>query len=195
MENLFNKKFVHFLWEDELEGKKGFFADNIADLEIFVNKDFTDNTNCFGECGKSEDEENPFELKNSDFLDYKFFYYDPMYNIKRVYNEGKQIQYELNGEWYDLDEPNWDSDYNFRIKPEDSKTRRMTFRELARWLAKGNGQYLSQNEFAYDCITGYTIEVDDRELPEAYKIRRWDSSEWIEPTRQVYEEDCKTSAM
>lgn len=187
MENLFNKKFVHFLWEDELEGKKGFFADDINVLKDSVNNGDSKRIGRvrlgrvrFGEINF------PFN-KDWNNVDYRFFYYDPNYECKCAYAEGKQIQYELDGEWYDLDEPNWDSDYNFRIKPEEPKSRRMTFRELTRWLAKGNGQYLSQNEFAYYCITGYTIEVDDRELPEEYKIRKWGSNEWIEPTYDVYE--------
>ena len=33
MKSLFDKKYVHFMWEDELEGKKGFFADGISDLK------------------------------------------------------------------------------------------------------------------------------------------------------------------
>ena len=33
---LFNKQFVHFMWEDELEGKRGFGTDDIDDLQRFV---------------------------------------------------------------------------------------------------------------------------------------------------------------
>lgn len=35
---LFNEKFVHFLWSDELEGKEGFFADKIKLLIERVNE-------------------------------------------------------------------------------------------------------------------------------------------------------------
>lgn len=30
---LFNKKFVYFMWEDLLEGKEGFFADSNKDVK------------------------------------------------------------------------------------------------------------------------------------------------------------------
>ena len=67
----------------------------------------------------------------------------------------------------------------------------MTFRMYAEWLAKGNGQgktfTVASTQFAYD-----SIEIkDEKEIPEEYKIRRWGSDEWIEPTVDVYEADCK----
>ena len=39
-------------------------------------------------------------------------------------------------------------------------------------------------------IKGVTMS-ELKELPEEYTIRRWGSDEWIEPTVDVYEEDCK----
>ena len=191
MENLFNKKFVHFLWEDELKGKEGFFAHDINSLKGRVNN------------GEAEyigrvrfgDMVFPFN-KDCNRGDYRFFYYDPNYECKKAYAEGKQIEYELeDGKWYDLNDgnkPNWDSDYNFRIKPEEPKSRRMNYRELAEWLAKGNGQYKGESNCKYTELQ--YLCADDLEVSTLYKIRRWDSSEWIEPTYDVYEKDCKTSA-
>ncbi len=40
--DLFDKKFVYFMWDDELEAREGFFADYIGDLEDYVNSNYTD---------------------------------------------------------------------------------------------------------------------------------------------------------
>lgn len=85
----------------------------------------------------------------------------------------------------------WKKLVEYRIKPEEQKPRRMTYRQLAEWLAKGNGQakncHVAVTQFGYDDVD----EKDNRELPVTYKIRRWGSEEWIEPIVDVYEADCK----
>ena len=66
----------------------------------------------------------------------------------------------------------------------------MTFRQLAEWLAKGNGQVCSGNcsgiAFGYDEIE----KKDDEPVPLYYKVRRWGDDEWIPPFYEVYKEDC-----
>lgn len=185
---LFDKKFVHFLWDDSLEGKEGFFADNIGDLITSVNNNGDKNI-----ASKSKYQDTPFYEAGSDW---RFFYYDPNYECKRAYNEGKQIQISGDGEiwvdWEDKREPDWDTIFLFRIKPEEEpKPKRMTYRMLAEWLAKGNGQQSST-----ECSVRYTFqetikEDENKEVPVDYKIRRWNSNEWIEPTVDVYNVDCK----
>lgn len=71
MKTLFDKRFVHFMWEDELEGKEGFFADDICEL-----------TNCvlsgvmhYAKVRKSLSPAFPFKDENGN--DWLFFYYDP----------------------------------------------------------------------------------------------------------------------
>ncbi|MBR2305663.1 MAG: hypothetical protein IKA48_00375 [Fibrobacter sp.] len=64
--------------------------------------------------------------------------------------------------------------------PEESKTRRATNRELAKWLAQGNGEKLEgDNAIQAHCYIQYiaNTEVNDR-----IKVRKWDDTEWHEPT-------------
>lgn len=101
-----------------------------------------------------------------------------------AYAEGKEIQYKstLMGEWVDNTYPSFDFiNCEYRIKPEPKKTRRMTYRELSEWLAKGNGV---QRDIG--CLVCYPyceyIETDkNKEVPKSYRIRKWDSDEWVEP--------------
>lgn len=85
MRELFDKKFVHFMWEDELEGKAGFFADNIDNLKCKVN---IGSVNDITNVAKKDDEEMcinfPFRMKWSGSK-FRFFYYDPHYEIKKAY--------------------------------------------------------------------------------------------------------------
>ena len=119
---LFDKKFVHFMWDDELEGKKGFFDDSINDLIDVVNDDPINNpyNNGYGTVVKSNNDDEPFLKKESD-ISWKFFYYDPNYECKKAYAEGKQIQLfnPDTGDWIDSDEPEWLDILKYRIKPEE----------------------------------------------------------------------------
>lgn len=192
---LFDKKFVHFMWEDALEGKACFVSDDIDDLQEEVMKGTsTDIVYAHDTRGQTSF---PFETIN-DY--YRFAYYDPNYAAKKAYIEGKHIQYRFSGEsWHDISESDiadikyiglswFDDDCEYRIKPGSN---RMTYRQLAEWLAKGNGQQSSTM-----CSVGYTFQEviekeENKEVPADYKIRRWDSDEWIEPALDVYLEDCR----
>lgn len=67
--------------------------------------------------------------------------------------------------------------------------RRATNRELARWLAQGNGEkkyvddtepddgcFYASNEYTYECACA------DDSVPEEFLVRKWDDKEWHEPT-------------
>lgn len=68
--------------------------------------------------------------------------------------------------------------------PEEEKPRRATHRELAKWLAQGKGEWRYGDSdrvhanigFVYDCNKQHEI-VDEK-----VKIRKWDDTEWHEPT-------------
>ena len=107
---LFDKKYVHFMWEDELEGKEGFFANNIDSLMLTVN-----NNNPLTRMNITEEE----------FGHWTFVYYDPNYECKRAFSEGKQIQCRSNSvyKWIDDTNPTWEDIFEYRIKPEEPKTR------------------------------------------------------------------------
>lgn len=65
----------------------------------------------------SSDESQPF--KTTDGIKFRFFYYDPNYEVKKAFNEGKKIQVHCaNGMWRDCDEPKWYDDCKYRVKPE-----------------------------------------------------------------------------
>lgn len=74
---------------------------------------------------------------------------------------------------------------------EEPPKKRMTNRQLAEWLAKGNGQYTTDT---YDRICDnycYYNGENDNEVDRSITVRSWGSEEWIEPTVDIYERDCK----
>lgn len=56
--------------------------------------------------------------------------------------------------------------------------KRMTNRELAKWLAQGNGQLRLSSG---DIIISLIYTEDDGYVPIGYMIRGWDETEWREP--------------
>lgn len=118
MIELFDKKFVRFMWDDELEGKEGFCADDICELTNCVHSgDFH-----LTKVRKSLSPAFPFKDTNNN--DWLFFYYDPNYEAKKAFNEGKKIQVETTtGEWVDITakEPVWTEYVKYRVKPEAVK--------------------------------------------------------------------------
>ena len=123
-------------------------------------------------------------------MPWKFVYYDPNYDCKIAYNNGKKIQFKNKASdvWLQSDfEPKWSNDCDYRIKPEEPDNKRMTHCQLAEWLAKGNGQYRYMDLLITS--TDYREKYDNDEVSEVIKIRRWHSNEWIEPTYDVYKKD------
>ena len=117
MKELFDQKYVFILWDKELDGKRGFVAQNIASLRSQVN----DNPKAMVTLSSSDDDVCPFTYfcDGEITCDYQFAYYDPYYEIRRAYNEGKQLQFKtLNGNWEDvIGVPVFTGD-EYRIKPE-----------------------------------------------------------------------------
>lgn len=124
MTELFDKKFVHFMWEDELKDKKGFFADSIEALKDRVNTNY--------ETCKVLNSANIHFPFHGFEADWKFFYYDPNYECKKAYAEGKTIQIKNYADsWLDCDDPEWIDDITYRIKLEEpEKSESMTYQEL-----------------------------------------------------------------
>ena len=73
----FEKKYVHFMWDDKLKGKKVFYADDIDTLI----QDVTDG-NDIGIVKEGEFTSAPFEVKRDCW---KFVYFDPYYDLKIAY--------------------------------------------------------------------------------------------------------------
>lgn len=66
------------------------------------------------------------------------------------------------------------------------KTRRMTYRELAKWISNGNGEWA----FSEKCDNNVSIHSldfvyyacdENKPVSGKYKIRGWDDTEWHEP--------------
>jgi hypothetical protein len=129
--------------------------------------------------------EKPFQSNDDGW---KFFYYDPHLEVKRAYLKGKTIQRKTpEGIWVDcIFNCSWETDVEYRIKPEaETKTETpMTNREVAEWLAKGNGEILSLSNMR-NHILNYS-ELAEKLLCE-HLIRKWSDSEWHKPTKEYIE--------
>ena len=109
---LYNKEFVYFDWEDKLEGKKVMVSDDIYKLKRYVNGE---EINTY-DVSKSGDDTYPFRVSGTAF---RFCYYDPYYEFRKAYLEGKQLQFRnYKGEWEDVDGVPLFTNDEYRIKPE-----------------------------------------------------------------------------
>ena len=116
---LFDPKFVHFMWDESLESKEGFVADNIDDLIDKV------------ENNREKDSCHRDGLRHKTIADqygtyWAFFYYDPNYEVKWAYFiEDKTVQYQdCDKKWVDISDavisPKYfDDDHTYQIKPEE----------------------------------------------------------------------------
>ena len=123
--DLYDPKFVHFEWSEDLKDKEGFYGDLIDGLRADVR-----NNGVIGLCDRFGDPGFPFHIKDVGI--YRFFYYDPHYEVKWAYfKEGKNVQFkrDYDGKWEDIcpwsetvvvDGPEYfDDRYEYRIKPEE----------------------------------------------------------------------------
>lgn len=183
----FEDKFVHFRWSDELEGEMVFYADDILTLMNNVASRNVKSIVTF-----SGFEASPFVVNDDKYAtasSWRFVYYDPNYETKLAYEQGKKIECKRKGDaWGDLDwyytpTPSWLDSYEYRIKPEGTKL--VTNRELARWLAEGNGEYQMRKGDQFSCFNVYSYDAQDANEPtEIPCVRKWNDSEWHEPTRE-----------
>lgn len=135
--------------------------------------------------------------------------HDKFAEIAKAWEDGKIIQVYSpsfqGGKWIDCGyhEPCWDVNVKYRVKPDEPvevetsegkmylangaeipKKRRMTNRELARWLAQGNGQWRGIANNTIGMSYSYGI-FDDKEILDGIMIRGWDETEWHEPEIEV----------
>ena len=80
--------------------------------------------------------------------------------------------------------------YQFIREVVDENNTLMTYRQLAEWLTKGNGQSKDEGSWVYQYLA-YKLIVENKPVDETVRIRRWDSDEWVKPTVDIYERDCK----
>lgn len=67
------------------------------------------------------------------------------------------------------------------ILPENTLPRRATNREISQWLAQGNGEVQGSDGYA-DTAWNYPPEFSNTDVRDGAKIRKWDDTEWHEPT-------------
>lgn len=128
----------------------------------------------------------PFRAIEVDVDDQELFPSDQMrYDGK---TEGYLITGWNNERWINDSGLSWKHVYPLEWNKKPKK--RMTNRELAMWLAKGNGQvkYSQSHTYTHHTYLEYLHHSDD-EIDEGIKVRKWDSEEWIEPTTDLLE-DC-----
>lgn len=82
--------------------------------------------------------------------------------------------------------------YGFQLfRPILEEDERMTNRQLAEWVAKGNGEYsFGQSSTAF-CSYDYSRANEHDSVSATTLIRRWKDTDWMKPTKDIYEEDCK----
>lgn len=110
-----------------------------------------------------------------------------MKGILDAIEQGKTVQWydSATNTWRDFDINRGNPNFNFehRIKPEEPK-KLLTNRELAKWLAQGNGE-VSRDTWN-DKITNWNHrkEKENEVCDGDVKIRKWDDTEWHKPTRE-----------
>jgi hypothetical protein len=65
--------------------------------------------------------------------------------------------------------------------PEKPAPRMATNRELARWLAQGNGEVIDSTHYI-NTYHEYFRCLDKDEVHKTIQVRKWDDTEWHEPT-------------
>ena len=58
----------------------------------------------------------------------------------------------------------------------------VTYRELARWLAEGNGEVMWANNVLSNW--NYSTDEENKSLDKSLSVRKWDDTEWHKPTRE-----------
>lgn len=125
----FDMKYVYNEWHAGLKDELCFYEDNIDDLINAVeNEELRLRDYIF------ESDEKPFPFAHNikggpynnkeQMANFKYAYHDPNLECKIAFNKDQQLQYNLDGAWYDLpldDKPNWESDYEWRVKPEEDE--------------------------------------------------------------------------
>ena len=69
------------------------------------------------------------------------------------------------------------------------KPKRMTNRQLAKWLAQGNGEVCTEGGVGAYQTEGYPLDKSNAEVHSNLLVRTWDSDEWIEPTVDLIKEE------
>ena len=135
---IFDIKFVYLEWDDVLKGKKVLAGDNLQFMRMEVN-DGTVKLRCVEDNISSS---NLYPFKDEYGTKWATVYYDPLYDVKLAWKNGKQIQARSvlykDAEWIDSKYPHFDDTCcEFRVKPEKTWRPFKDIKELkATWFTK-----------------------------------------------------------
>lgn len=109
----FDKRFVYCVWDNSLVGKEVFVADHLANLSDPDGKPRY-------EVLKGQGTVNlPFRARNGTL--YRYAYYDPYWEYKKAFDEGKTIlcRRKPGDDWEDDRCPIWSEQYEYRVRLEE----------------------------------------------------------------------------
>lgn len=194
---LFDKKHLYLEWDDYLDGKEVVYGDNIFKLKERLSEGVKGKVTKY-EDGRQFDGNQcvPFLIKydSGESLPYALVYYDPLLEIKRMFNEGRRIQVRDSNTsaWQDLIVLHeFDERLLYRIAEDNAGENFVTSRQLSQWTAQGRGEYIFLNdgndgqEIAKRInmvIFPYTIGDADKTVPRNIRVRRWEDDDWHWPT-------------
>lgn len=83
--------------------------------------------------------------------------------------------------------------WQFLYPYEEPPKQRMTHKMLTEWCTKVNGQYKYKGteDALIHSIHEYYENDEEKEIDKEIVIRPFGYTEWIEPTTDIYERDCK----
>lgn len=124
----------------------------------------------------------------------KYWYSDSIVFLKKhVENNDCSFVGELdsvNSGYYYFSMPDGRS-WHFLYPYEEPPKQRMTYQQLAEWLAKGNGEFRHTDDYYTYAYYVYDNRYASNEVSADILVRPWGSDEWVEPTVDIYERDCK----
>ena len=68
--------------------------------------------------------------------------------------------------------------------PKVTESEHVTYRELSRWIAEGNGEVKYSNTVLTNW--NYSINDENKFVSENFSVRKWDDTEWYKPTREYF---------
>ena len=68
--------------------------------------------------------------------------------------------------------------------PKVTESELVTYRELSRWIAEGNGEVKYSNTVLTNW--NYSINDENKFVSENFSVRKWDGTEWHKPTREYF---------
>lgn len=93
---IYSKSYVHFEWDESLEGRKGWMANSIGQIKSMLIRNVTP-----GYIYRTGCDEHPFEDIEGDL--YRFAYYDPYYDFRYALLNGEPVEFSYTGGWRTLE--------------------------------------------------------------------------------------------